>query len=125
VIKVNREYCFVLGGISCDLAEVSSTLYSYQLDSGDIKYLEPMPNARYAFASTVLGSYLYVIGGRKLGEDEAAILGLCERFSFQTYSWERIAPLKHRRQSAIAVPISDYVLVIGGYKDNGTRSNEM
>ena len=58
-----------MGGISCDLADVASTLYSYNLDSGEIKYLEPMMNHRYAFASTVLGSYLYVIGGRKLGDD--------------------------------------------------------
>ena len=43
-------------------------------------------------------------------------MGLCERFSFQTYQWEEIAPLKYRRQSATAVPISDFVLVIGGYK---------
>lgn len=34
VVKVNKEYCFVMGGINCDLADVTSSLYSYQLDSG-------------------------------------------------------------------------------------------
>ncbi len=82
-----------------------------------------MPTPRYAFASAVVGSYLYVIGGRKLGDDEASILGLCERFSFQSYQWETIAPLKYRRQSATAVPVSDFILVIGGYKGNGARAN--
>jgi hypothetical protein len=42
---------------------------------------------KYGFAAVVKGSYLYVIGGRKLGGDEVAILGTCERFSFQTYKW--------------------------------------
>lgn len=46
-----------------------------------------MISARYAFATTVLGSYLYVVGGRKLGEDDVAIMNQCERFSFETYKW--------------------------------------
>jgi len=41
-----------------------------------------MKTARYAFGSAVLGSHLYVIGGRKLGDDDVAIMSLCERFSF-------------------------------------------
>jgi hypothetical protein len=41
-----------------------------------------MKTARYAFGNAVLGSFLYVIGGRKLGDDDVAIISLCERFSF-------------------------------------------
>ena len=84
-----------------------------------------MKTARYAFGTAVLGSHLYVIGGRKLGDDDVAIMSLCERFSFQTYEWENIASMRHRRQSATVVPISDYILVIGGYKGNGMRANEL
>lgn len=36
-----------------------------------------MKSPRYAFACTVLGSYLYVIGGRKLGDDDVAIMSVC------------------------------------------------
>jgi len=41
-----------------------------------------MISSRYAFGAGVLGSHLYVVGGRKLGEDDVAILNQCERFSF-------------------------------------------
>ncbi len=84
-----------------------------------------MKTARYAFGNAVLGSFLYVIGGRKLGDDDVAIISLCERFSFQTYEWQDIAPMKYRRQSATVIPISDYILVIGGYKGNGIRANQL
>lgn len=77
MVRVNKEYCFVLGGISCDLADVTASVYSYSLINNEIKYLDSMITARYAFGTAVLGSYLYVIGGRRLGDDEAAILGVC------------------------------------------------
>lgn len=41
-----------------------------------------MKTARYGFSAIVKGSYLYVIGGRKIGTDDVAILNQCERFSF-------------------------------------------
>jgi hypothetical protein len=41
-----------------------------------------MITPRYAFATVVHGSYLYAMGGRKLGDDDVAILNQCERFSF-------------------------------------------
>lgn len=72
----------MLGGISSDLSEVTSTVYSFNLLDNSIKLLEPMVTPRYAFTSVVLGSYLYAIGGRKLGDDDVAILNQCERFSF-------------------------------------------
>jgi hypothetical protein len=65
-----------LGGISCDLADVTASVYSYNLLNNEIKYLDLMEQPRYAFGTAVLGSYLYVIGGRKLGDD-VVILGLC------------------------------------------------
>ncbi len=67
----------MLGGISPDLSEVTNTVYSFNLLDNSIKILEPMITPRYAFASVVLGSYLYVIGGRKLGDDDVAIMNQC------------------------------------------------
>ena len=72
----------MLGGISSDLADVTASVYSYNLLNNEIKYLDLMAQPRYAFGTTVLGSHLYAIGGRKLGDDDVAILGVCERFSF-------------------------------------------
>lgn len=71
-----------MGGISCDLSDVTNTVYSYNLLTNETKYLDMMKTARYAFGTAVLGSHLYVIGGRKLGDDDVAIMSLCERFSF-------------------------------------------
>lgn len=36
-----------------------------------------MKVAKYGFSTTVKGSYLYVVGGRKLGGDDIAILSSC------------------------------------------------
>jgi len=81
-VKVNKENAFVLGGINSDFTEVTDAAYSFNLLNEEIKYLEPMKNARYGMTAIVKGSYLYVIGGRKIGSDDVAILNQCERFSF-------------------------------------------
>ncbi len=36
-----------------------------------------MKTARYGMTAIVKGSYLYVIGGRKIGSDDVAILNQC------------------------------------------------
>jgi hypothetical protein len=41
-----------------------------------------MKTPKYGFSAAVKGSYLYIVGGRKLGGDDVAILATCERFSF-------------------------------------------
>ncbi len=56
--------------------------YSFNLINEEIKYLEPMKSPRYGMTTIVKGSYLYVLGGRKIGSDDVAILNQCERFSF-------------------------------------------
>ena len=80
---------------------------------------------KYGFSAAVKGSYLYIAGGRKLGGDDIAILSACERYSFETYGWESIAPLKHKRHSAMLVTVGNFLMIIGGYKGNGTRSNDI
>ncbi len=76
-IKVNKENVFVLGGINSDFTEVTDIAYSFNLINEEIKYLEPMKNPRYGMTAIVKGSYLYVIGGRKIGSDDVAILNHC------------------------------------------------
>jgi len=82
-----------------------------------------MKSAKYGFSAAVKGSFLYIAGGRKLGGDDIAILSSCERFSFETYNWESIAPLKYKRHSAMLLVVGNFLLAIGGYKGNGIRSN--
>lgn len=76
-----------MGGINSDFTEVTDAAYSFNLLNEEIKYLEPMKNPRYGMTAIVKGSYLYVIGGRKIGSDDVAILNQCERFSFESYKW--------------------------------------
>lgn len=61
---------------------MTNIAYSFNLLDNNIKPIDPMITPRYAFAGVVQGSYLYAIGGRKLGDDDVAILNQCERFSF-------------------------------------------
>lgn len=77
----------MLGGINSNFTEVTDAVYSFNLLNEEIKYLEPMKNPRYGMTAIVKGSYLYVIGGRKIGSDDIAILNQCERFSFESYKW--------------------------------------
>lgn len=93
-IKVNKQHTFVLGGINSDFTEVTDVVYSFNLINEEIKYLEPMKTARYGLTAIVKGSYLYVIGGRKIGSDDVAILNQCERFSFESYKWVSITLIK-------------------------------
>lgn len=76
-----------MGGINSDFTEVTDAAYSFNLLNEEIKYLEPMKTARYGMTAIVKGSYLYVIGGRKIGSDEVAILNTCEKFSFESHKW--------------------------------------
>lgn len=39
MVKVNKEHCFVLGGINPDLSEVTNTAYSFNLLDNTIKPL--------------------------------------------------------------------------------------
>ena len=80
---------------------------------------------KYGFAAAVKGSFLYIAGGRRLGGDEVAILSTVERFSFETYNWESLAPLKHKRHSCMLLAVGNHLMAIGGYRGGGVRSNEI
>ena len=69
MIKVNKETCFVMGGLSADHNKVSAMAYSINIETEEIKYLQSMKTAKYGFTGAVKGSYLYIVGGRKLGGD--------------------------------------------------------
>ena len=38
---------------------------------------------------------------------------------------EAIAPLKHKRHSCLAATVGDHLMVMGGYKGQGMRSNDI
>ena len=114
-----------MGGLSSDHTKVTSMAYSVNLQTEEIKYLQSMKTAKYGFTGAVKGSYLYIVGGRKLGGDEVAILSACERFSFEKYQWETIAPLKNKRHSALVTVVKNWLVVVGGYKGGGARSNDV
>lgn len=71
-----------MGGINSQYTEVSNCAYSFNLLTEEINYVDDMSIGKYGFSGVVKGNYLYVMGGRKLGNDDVAILSSCERFSF-------------------------------------------
>ena len=58
-----------MGGINSNLTRLTDSVYSFNLITEEIKYLDPLSTPKYGFAGIVKGSYLYIIGGRKLGGD--------------------------------------------------------
>ena len=66
-----------MGGINSKYTEVSAAAYSFNLLTEEINHVDDMSTAKYGFSGVVKGSYLYVMGGRKLGNDDVALLNSC------------------------------------------------
>lgn len=85
--------------------------------------LPDMITQRYTHISTFWRGKLYVIGGRDFGDDdEAAILGQCERFNFATHKWQNIAKMNVPRCTGFSFIYKDSIYVCGGLTGNMKRS---
>ena len=51
--------------------------------------------------------YVYAIGGRAYGSKAESILKACERFNFNTESWERIKDMQYRSCTATACVVNN------------------
>lgn len=55
-----------------------------------------MNTRRYTFSCVKKGDFIYILGGRSYGNDEAAIMSKCERYNLTTKEWEIIADMNYR-----------------------------
>ena len=84
-----------------------------------------MINARYGHSTVILGSKLYVMGGRQYGDDENGLLSACETLDFGSKKWNKIPPLRNPRSGGAALIYGEHIYIFGGYTGNNTRSRDI
>jgi len=120
----NGSY-FLCGGKDHANVKVSQKAYMYNPYTHTAKELQSCNVARFTFNIIYMGEQIYIIGGRKWGEDEEAILTSCERYNLLTNQWEQIAKLNRPRCSAMTFQLKNRIYVLGGYKGNTQRWAEI
>lgn len=62
-----------------------------------------------------------MIGGRRYGPDNLAVVANCERLDTRSLTWKNIAPLNEPRCTSMQFLVNDKIYVAGGYYVNGER----
>ncbi|KAL4506445.1 hypothetical protein ABPG72_000016 [Tetrahymena utriculariae] len=115
------ESIFICGGVNDEMTKISSSAYMYYPNEDRVEILKPMNSRRYTFCCVKKGNYIYALGGRSYGNDDAAIMSKCERYNVATKEWEVIASMKYKRCSFMASCVENKLYVAGGYGGSMTR----
>ncbi|EAR91022.2 kelch motif protein (macronuclear) [Tetrahymena thermophila SB210] len=115
------ESIFICGGVNDEMTKISSSVYMYYPNEDRVDILKPMNSRRYTFCCVKKGNYIYALGGRSYGNDDAAIMSKCERYNIATKEWEVIASMKYKRCSFMASCVENKLYVAGGYGGSMVR----
>ncbi|KAG6960801.1 hypothetical protein JG688_00009406 [Phytophthora aleatoria] len=108
VTRANK--IFVMGGTSSS-SHHHKTMERYDPESNTWTSMPPMKNARSYLGATVVGDFIYAVGGF----NGQAHLSSVERFDIQTQQWETMPPLSTGRSGLAVVALNGLVYAIGGY----------
>ncbi len=105
---------YVIGGRS--EAGVINNLERYEVATNSWTTLTPMPTPRAAAAAAVIGSAIFVAGGRDVGGGPCSgnPLDVVERYDIATDTWTTVAPLPMPISDAAAVATGGKLYIIGG-----------
>jgi len=111
-------FLYVIGGRS--FTGVINNLERYEVATNSWTTLTPMPTPRAAAAAAVIGSAIFVAGGRDVGGGPCSgnALDVVERYDIDTDTWTTVAPLPMAVSDAAAVATGGKLYIIGGC--NGT-----
>lgn len=103
---------YVVGGYGNLLNGLTAKRDLYRYSPGTRRWtrLAPMPTARGAVATAVVGDRLYVIDGLALGREKAVL----EAYDFGDGRWVRLAPPPTAREHVAGVALDGSLYVIGG-----------
>jgi N-acetylneuraminic acid mutarotase len=104
---------YVIGGMGDLLfgADTRRDVFVYDPETDRWSELPPMPTARGAAASAVIGDTLYVAGGMAQG---GRLSGALEAFDFRTERWRRLADIPTPREHMIGAAVDGVFYVAGG-----------
>jgi len=96
-------FMYVIGGRS--FTGVINNLERYEVATNSWTTLTPMPTPRAAAAAAVIGSGIFVAGGRDVGGGPCSgnALDVVERYDIGTDTWTTVAPLPTAVSDAAAV----------------------
>jgi hypothetical protein len=108
----HRGSIYVVGGHGNLLNGLAANrdLYRYSVDDESWERLAPMPTARGAAATAVLGDRLYVAGGMLRGR----ALRIFEAYDFTSGRWTRLPDMPAAREHAPATVLGGSLYVVGG-----------
>ena len=107
-------FMYVIGGRSD--TGVINNLERYEVATNSWTTLTPMPTPRAAAAAAVIGSGIFVAGGRDVGGGPCSgnALDVVERYDIGTDTWTTVAPLPTAVSDAAAVATGGKLYIVGG-----------
>ncbi|KAH7465967.1 Kelch-like protein 5 [Phytophthora ramorum] len=108
VTKDNK--IFVMGGTSSS-SQHHKTMEQFDPEANAWTEMPPMTNARSYLGATVVGNFIYAVGGF----NGQAHLSSVERLNLQTQQWELMSPLSTGRSGLAVVALNGLIYAIGGY----------
>ncbi|GLC42237.1 hypothetical protein PLESTB_000646000 [Pleodorina starrii] len=117
-----QHYAFLLGGLSVNrttlLPSILTSVVQYDMDTGLMEEMSPLPEPRYRFAYTELYGKIYVAGGTG-DTDWGAPSDTVFMYDIATDVWVTVGKLTAPRSDACAAAVNGKVYVFGGYDDAG------
>lgn len=106
-----NEFIFVVGGETDPGRSLINSVLVFQPSKNVWRELNPMAISRRGVGLSLLGGYLYAVGG----SDRIQALCLAERYDPSTNEWTRIADMNESRSSVAAVTLHNHIYAVGGY----------
>ena len=115
---------YVVGGLGNKLEYLSTgsdAAWRYDIEQRRWEELAPMPTARGALGTAVVGDTLYAVGGRD-GPDSLASV---EAYDLKRGTWSTRAPIPgHGRDHLGVAALGGFVYAVGGRYDGGEEMSE-
>jgi N-acetylneuraminic acid mutarotase len=119
---------YALGGDSASAHgfEASARAFRYSIDRRRWTELPSMENARGAHGIAVIGSRIYVIGGRPVREfGRVRNVATTEAFDTRTNRWQELSDMPDPREHLAAAALGDAIYVFGGRRPDGSVSSRL
>ena len=115
-ILLYNEYMIIFGGYFNSFSDISLNTYKLDLKSFEIRNLETRTNySKISNGVFFIDRHIYSIGGKI---QNLVRTNLCERFSLETYNWEKIANMKYVRSSPIVTSFNRDLYVFFGINES-------
>lgn len=113
-VMISPNKFFIGGGVNYDMNLITNSAMIYSIREHSFRNIPSMHNLRFNCPAIFVGEKVYVIGGRKYGYDDTAIMNQCEYFDLQTERWNHMRPMHVKRCGHQLFLYKDRIYAIGG-----------